>query len=126
MFLLSKKRFTEKGFSEPFWRSSFSSSIHWSKSDERWCASNKFNSSIIILTVKRLSERKISWSLTTFSAVFETEGLPLRGSSSIYSLPSENALNHRNTWALDKTLGYIRRFSEVLQMFSIALCSSLK
>ena len=64
----------------------------------------KFNSSPIILTVNRRSERTRSRILSTFSSVLEDEGLPLRGSSSIDSLPSENALNHRKTWALDKTL----------------------
>ncbi|GFS77082.1 hypothetical protein TNCV_3757171 [Trichonephila clavipes] len=103
MFLLAKKRFTEKGFSEPFWRRSLLFSIHWSKSDEWRCDSNSTLPQII-LTVKRRSERTRSRTLTTFSAVFETEGLPLRGSSSIYSRPFENALNHRKTWVLDKTL----------------------
>ncbi|GFV36756.1 uncharacterized protein TNCV_2649991 [Trichonephila clavipes] len=64
----------------------------------------QFKSSPIILTVKRRSERTRSRTLTTFSAGFETEGLLLRDSSSIDSLPSENALNHRKTWVLDKTL----------------------
>ncbi|PRD29240.1 UNVERIFIED_CONTAM: hypothetical protein NCL1_30008 [Trichonephila clavipes] len=77
----------------------------------------KFNSSPIILTAKRRFERARSRTLMTFSAVFETEGLPLRGSSSIDSLPFENALNNRNTWPFTKHC--LRRLAEVLQMFPL-------
>lgn len=54
-------------------------------------------------TVNR-SERTRSRILSTFLSVLEDEGFPLHGLSSVDSLPSENVLNHRKTWALDKTL----------------------
>jgi len=57
----------------------------------------------IVLTVnQRWSDR--TGSRTLFSSFFAVEGLPLRGSSSIDSLPSEYARNQLKTWALERTL----------------------
>ncbi len=44
-----------------------------------------------------------SRTLSKFSTYLKVENIPLPGLSSIDSLSSENALNHRKTWALDRT-----------------------
>ena len=54
----------------------------------------KFNTLLIILTVKRRSDLTRSLTLVTFSSVFDVQGLPQRGSSSTLSRPSKNALCH--------------------------------
>jgi len=51
----------------------------------------KFNTLLIILTVKRRSDLTRSLTLVTFSSVIDVQGLPERGSSSTHSRPSKNA-----------------------------------
>ena len=84
----------------------------------------KCNSVPIILTVNRWSTCTRSRILSIFTSVLETKGLQPRGSSSIDSLPSANALHHRNTWTLDKTLS--PQACQSFADFSVALCPSLK
>ena len=62
----------------------------------------KFNTLLIILTVKRRSDLTRSLTLVTFSSVFHVQGLPQRGSSVTLSRPSKNALCHRKTCVLDR------------------------
>jgi len=61
----------------------------------------KFNTQLIILTVKRRSDLTRSLILVIFSSVFDVQGLPERGSSSTHSRPSKNALCHLKTCVLD-------------------------
>jgi len=61
----------------------------------------KFNTLLIILTVKRRSDLTRSLTLVTFSSVFDVQGLPQRRSSSTLSWPSKNALCHLKTRVLD-------------------------
>jgi len=63
----------------------------------------KFNTLLIILTVRRQSDLARSLTLVTFSSVFDIQGLPQRGSSSTLSRPFKNALCHLKTCVLDRT-----------------------
>ena len=62
----------------------------------------KFNTLLIILTVKRRSDLTRSITLVTFSSVFDVQGLPQRGSSSTFSRPSKNPLCHLKICVLDR------------------------
>ena len=63
----------------------------------------KFNTLLIILTVKSRSDLTRSLTLVTFSSVFDVQGLPERDSSSTPLRPSKNALCHLKTCVLGKT-----------------------
>jgi len=71
----------------------------------------KFNSLAIIRTVSRRSDRTRAPTIPTLLSVFEVECLPERGSSSMDSRPSENALNHLNTCDLDEACSPYTCFS---------------
>ena len=62
----------------------------------------KFNTLLIILTVKRRSDLTRSLTLVKFSSVFDMQGIPQRGSSCTHSRPSKNALCHLKTCVLDR------------------------
>jgi len=62
----------------------------------------KFNTLLIILTVKRRSYLTRALTLVTFSSVFDVQGLPERRSSSTLPRPSKNALCHLKTCVLDR------------------------
>ena len=57
----------------------------------------KFNTLLIILTVKRRSDLKRSLTLITFSSVLDLQGLPEQGLPSTISRPSKNALFYPKT-----------------------------
>jgi len=83
----------------------------------------KFNTLLIILTVKRRSDLTRSLTLVTFSSVFDVQGLPERGSSSTLSRPSKNALWHLKTCVLDRACSpsALFNFSQVSVAFSLSL-----
>jgi len=62
----------------------------------------KFNTLLIMLTVKRQSDLTRSLTLVTFSSVFDVQGLPERGSYFTLSQPSKNALCHLKTCVLNR------------------------
>jgi len=62
----------------------------------------KFNTLLIILTVKCRSDLTRSLTLVTFSSVFDVQGLPERGSSSTLSRSSKNVLCHLKTCVLGR------------------------
>ena len=66
----------------------------------------KFNTLLIILTVKHRSDLTRSLTLVTFLSVFDVQGLPERGSSSTLSRPSKNALCHLKTCVLDRACSH--------------------
>ena len=62
----------------------------------------KFNSLLIILTVKNWSDLPRSLTLFTFLSFFDMQDLPEWGLSSTLSRPSKNAVYHLKTCALDR------------------------
>jgi len=78
----------------------------------------KFNTLLIILTVKRRSDLTRSLTLVTFSSVFDVQGLPERGSSSTHSRPSKNALCHLKTRVLDRACSPWALFRKLLLRFN--------
>ena len=62
----------------------------------------KFNTLLIVLTVKRRSDLTRSLSFVAFSSVFDVQSLPERDSSSTLSWPSKNTLCHLKTCVLDR------------------------
>lgn len=77
--------------------------------DERWWES-KLNSSPIILTINWRSERTTSRFLSKLSSVPENEGLPLRVSSSINSLPSSKPPKNRGSWQYKVSVGLLKSY----------------